>query len=389
MWAKACQLVIDSMTTVRTWNHPEALMLSQEMKFVNGSWIKALPSNPDTISGYSANVIWDEAAKHDKARELWRNFYPSITNPLRGTYKVRIASTPMGRENKFAEIWHGDNKEKVIKWSKHRTDIYEAVRNGLCPKGMTPDEFLAELRDGFDDADGWAQEYECEFLDGSNVLLPYELITECESVEASTISLAPITGTYCGIDFGRTSDPTVCWTLQRVGDVLWTRDVKVIYKTGTPEQNDILRANIKASRRTCIDWTGPGVGFGDYAAREFTEWNPAEHKFGKVENCTFSINFKREIFPALLRRFEQKKIRIPVDRLIREDLHAMQQCITNGQYNYWAPRGKEGHSDRCTALALAIRAAGSDGGMFIPKASGGSVSTAGSRRNPASRTISA
>jgi phage FluMu gp28-like protein len=52
------------------------------------------------------------------------------------------------------------------------------------------------------------------------------------------------------------------------------------------------------------------------------------------------------------------KIRVPISRAIREDLHAMQQTVHNGQYDYWAPRTREGHSDRCTAAALAIRAAG-------------------------------
>ena len=57
---------------------------------------------------------------------------------------------------------------------------------------------------------------------------------------------------------------------------------------------------------------------------------------------------------------------------MREDLHAMQQVVTNGQYNYWAPRTREGHSDRCTALALAVRAAGDGSAPFafksIPRA---------------------
>ena len=52
------------------------------------------------------------------------------------------------------------------------------------------------------------------------------------------------------------------------------------------------------------------------------------------------------------------KLRVPVNRTIREDLHAMQQVVANGQYNYWAPRTRDGHSDRCTALALCVRAAG-------------------------------
>jgi phage FluMu gp28-like protein len=81
-----------------------------------------------------------------------------------------------------------------------------------------------------------------------------------------------------------------------------------------------------------------------------------------VELCTFSVAFKREIFPLLRRQFTAPaQVRVPVSRQVREDLHAMQQVVTNGEYNYWAPRTREGHSDRCTALALAVRAAGQTG----------------------------
>ena len=99
----------------------------------------------------------------------------------------------------------------------------------------------------------------------------------------------------------------------------------------------------------------PGVG----------EWSPAKHKLGKVELCTFTSAFKREIFPRLRRAFEAPtKLRIPVSTVIREDLHQMQQVLSAGEYNYWSPRTKAGHSDRCTALALAVRAAG-DGSAFV------------------------
>ena len=89
------------------------------------------------------------------------------------------------------------------------------------------------------------------------------------------------------------------------------------------------------------------------------EWKPERHEFGKVELCTFTSKFKRELFPRLRRAFEAPTtLRIPISTAIREDLHEMKQVIANGEYNYWAKRTKEGHSDRCTALALAVRAAG-------------------------------
>jgi phage FluMu gp28-like protein len=94
-------------------------------------------------------------------------------------------------------------------WSKHLVTIYDAVRMGLP---VNPEE----LKEALDDPEGWAQEYECEFLDGSNVLLPYELIALAESIDAS-VTLDPVflnaphRGVVLGIDFGRTNDPTVSW----------------------------------------------------------------------------------------------------------------------------------------------------------------------------------
>ena len=70
-------------------------------------------------------------------------------------------------------------------------------------------------------------------------------------------------------------------------------------------------------------------------------------------------------FPPLRKRFiAPTKLRIPISIAIREDLHAMQQVVTNGEYNYWSPRTREGHSDRCTALMLANRAASFVNGPF-------------------------
>jgi phage FluMu gp28-like protein len=239
-------------------------------------------------------------------------------------------------------------------WSKHLTTIYHAVLMGLPVD-------IEEIRSAMDDEEGWAQEFECQFLDGSNVLLPYEVIQLAESMDATeSWSLDDAGGShpiYVGIDFGRTNDPTVCWTLQKVGDILWTREVLVLKGVSTPDQERILHQRISRARRVCFDYTGPGIGLGDYLVKEHKEWDPSAHKLGKIQLCTFTVDFKRAIFPRLRRHFEAPtRLRIPISREIREDLHQMQQIITNGTYNYASPRTKSGHSDRCTALALALHA---------------------------------
>jgi phage FluMu gp28-like protein len=206
--------------------------------------------------------------------------------------------------------------------------------------------------------------------------LPYDIIALAESAEASTQCDPALFGAessaqlYLGVDFGRSNDPTVCWTLEKVGDVLWTREVLVLRGMSSPDQQAALGRRIAKARRVSFDYTGPGVGLGDYIAREHGEHDPAKHKFGKVELCTFTAAFKREIFPRLRRAFEAPvKIRVPIDVEVREDLHEMNQIVTNGEYSYAARRTKEGHSDRCTALALALRAARKAGGApFRPVA---------------------
>lgn len=367
-WAEAFDLAIDDYIESR--DHPETLIKSAEIRWGNGSRMVALPANPSTARGYSANLILDEFAFHDDPQAIWRGIYPSISNPLKQKFKLRVISTANGKSNKFHELWSKENNG----YSKHLTTIHDAVAAGLADRsGQTREQFIAELKAGLDDPEGWAQEFECEFLDGSTVLLPYELIALAESIEAGEVAdpmlfaagAAGKVELYCGVDFGRQNDPTVCWTFERVQDLLITREVLVLNKMDTPAQVEALRHRIAGARRTCFDYTGPGIGLGDFMAKEHGQWDPPKHKFGKVELCTFSAEFKRELFPKFRRRFEAPtKIRIPISRAVREDLHAMQQIVNNGQYSYWAPRTREGHSDRCTAAALGIRAAG-DGATAI------------------------
>src|SRR5688572_21283866 len=85
---------------------PGARLGSAQLTWENGSRLLALPSNPATIRGYSANLILTEFAFHEKPADIWRAVYPSISNPLRGGLKkLRIISTPNGLNNKFADLW--------------------------------------------------------------------------------------------------------------------------------------------------------------------------------------------------------------------------------------------------------------------------------------------
>lgn len=375
-WAEAFGLVADDYEEKREGSSSETLLKSAEITFSNGSRIRAVPGKPSTVRGRSANIGLTEFDFFENAAETWRAIVPSITNPLKGGQKkIRIVTTPNGRGGAADKIWSKPEIGKT-KWSKHLVTIYHAVLMGLPVD-------IEELREIFDDLEGWEQEFLCRFLDGSNVLLPYELIASCESSEATMamdLSASIMGGPcYTGIDFGRQNDPTVAWTLQRVGGLLVTREVLVLEKMSSPDQQVALSGIIGAAQRTCFDYTGPGLGLGDYVVEEHSEWKPEEHKLGKVELCTFTAQFKRQIFPKLRQAFERREVLIPISREIREDLHAMVQVTKGNDYFYWSPRTKEGHSDRCTALALAIRAAGQGGPVAMQSVGRGT--RPGSRRS--------
>ena len=174
-----------------------------------------------------------------------------------------------------------------------------------------------------------------------------------------SLAFAPPSPLVMGIDFGRRHDLTVAWTLRQTGDVQQTVEVLEMHRTPTPEQVERLRPRLRKVRRVCLDYTGAGVGLGDYLVKEFGEWDPARHKFGKIELCHFSNTLKLEIFSKLRMAFEKRSLRVPVNRVIREDLHSVNRVSTPaGQITYRAPHNADGHADRCTALALALHAAG-------------------------------
>lgn len=354
-WAEAFHFAVTDYAEDR--RSPEAVATSAQITFPNGSRIIAIPARPETARGYSGNLILDEFAHHDNADRVWKAIYPSISNSLRGEKQVRIVSTPGGCNNKFARLW----KDKDNLYSKHFINIHDAKAQGLAVD-------VDALRKGLDDAGAWAQEYECEFADSASVFFPYDLIERCES-EQATEHLAEgfwnRTGgndeedIVLGIDFGRSRNMTVCWALA-VGacGMLTTREVLVLANMPTPQQLEILLPRVQRASRVCVDYTGPGIGLGDFLAETAGRFVPEENEAGKIELCTFTPMFKAALFPALKAQLEAGRILIPHSRETREDLHNVQRVVSRaGTLSYTARQTPDGHSDRTTALALANRAA--------------------------------
>jgi phage FluMu gp28-like protein len=333
----------------------DANIKALEVELPGGSRITALPANPDTARGFSANVLLDEFAFHQDSRAIWKALFPVISKP---GLKLRVISTPNGKGNKFYDLMTGGPVTGPVLspdgWSRHVTNIHQAVADGL-PRN------IEELKQGAGDADLWQQEFELEWLDEASAWLSYELINACEHALAGVPE--HYTGGPCwvGVDIGARNDLFVIVVLEQVGDVLWTREIITRKRISFAEQ-DALLADVFARYRVlraCIDQTGMGEKPVEDAKRA--------HGSSRVEGVLFTGPAKLTMATQGKEAFEDRRLRIPEgDNALRADLHKLQKLTgPTGAPRFVAESDSAGHADRTWALFLAVNAASGPNGPVV------------------------
>ena len=222
LYRSASRRLRDPEFTESEFKIAEATYKSLEVYFPNGSRITALPANPDTARGFSANVFLDEFAFHKDSRQIWKALFPVVSKP---GLKLRVTSTPNGKSNKFFDLWTAQDQT----WSRHFVDVYRAVKDGL-------ERNIDELRLGAGDEDLWRQEYELEFMDEASAWLTYDLITACEHEDAGKPELYRGGPCFIGNDIARRNDLWVAWVWELLGDVLWCREIATLKNVTFTEQ---------------------------------------------------------------------------------------------------------------------------------------------------------
>lgn len=302
--------------------------------------ITALPANPDTARGYSANMFLDEFAIHKNSREIWGAAFPIVS--AKG-YKLRVTSTPKGKANKFYEIDSGDDPV----WSRHSVDIHQAVAEG-CPRDID------ELKRALGDDDLWEQEFLLHYLDEASAWLDFELINNVEHDHAGIPAHYAGGPCFVGVDIGRRRDLFVIAVFELVGDVLWLRELIVRRRISFAEQDALLddvflRYNVV---RCCMDQTGMGEKPVEDAQRR--------HGETRVEGVLFTSPNKLHLATVGKEAFQDRKIRITAgDQPLRSDLHALKKIpsATGGAPRFDADANENGHADRAWAIFLACNAA--------------------------------
>ena len=337
------------------------------LHFANGRRIHSMSSNPDAQAGKRGGRILDEFALHPDPRKLWSIAYPGIT----WGGSMEVISTHRGSANFFnilvREIKEHGNPKKI---TLHRVTLQDALDQGFLWKlqqslpddhevmGMSEAEYFDFIKSGCADEESFQQEYMCVPADDAAAFLEYDLIAGCEYGQAERwewnglFETKPKGRLFAGLDIGRKKDLTVLWVLELLGDVLYTRMVIELKNMSKPDQEKVLWPVMANMSRTCLDYTGLGIGWGDDAQKQF---GPS-----RVELVTFSARVKEAMAYPVRGKMEDKRLRIPYKPEIRADLRAVtKETTAAGNIRFTAERSENGHADRFWALALAIEAAAS------------------------------
>ncbi len=333
--------------------------LSFEVRLPDGSRIRAIAANPTTARGMTENLFLDEFAFHKDSRAIWTALLPVVSTPA---LKLRLASTPNGKNNKFYEIMTDDDGL----FSRHTTDIYKAVADGL-PRD------IQMLKKAMKDPTAWAQEFECTFVDQGSAWLTFDIISACETANAGDPRLYAGGPCAVGMDIARRGDFTIITVLENIFGVKICREIIELKNVKFSKQMAELARVMRYYRvvRAAIDQTGMG--------EKFVE--DAQDLFGKerVEGVLFTGPAKLTMATALKEAMEDRNLLIPISVDLRGDLHSVKRVPgATGAPRLVADRSEvEGsHADRFWSLALANAAAQTELVDFSQCASAGKTATA-------------
>ena len=297
--------------------------------------------------------------------------------------QVRIVSTHNGETSEFARLCTAI-REGTQPGSIHRTTFRDALAQGLYQRicqitgtVWSPEAeaaWEAEIRAEYgEDA---AEELDCIPASGAGHWLSWPLIHGAERPGAGDPERYAGGLAYVGVDVARRRDLFVIVVLERVGDVLWVREIITARNITFSEQDALLDEVFRRYRvvRCAMDQTGMG--------EKPVEDAQGRHGSLRVEGVLMTGPRRLDVATALREVMEDSRLRMPAkDQELRADLRSVRtEDGPTGAPRLLVPRTKEGkgeeragrqqktHADRFWAMALACAAAAGAAGPFEARA---------------------
>lgn len=310
------------------------------IKLKNGTEIHGRgANNPQFIRGKPGHrFLLDEAAFFKKG-VIRATIEPMLT--VTGKFKdsgIVAISTPFGMDD-FYELC-----ERAKKAGHYYH--YTSLDNPHADR-----TFLQEQMDYYgEDSLLWRSEYLAEFVDGDMAVIPWsDIKTAIENHPYDTMPVAPQERhRYVqGVDLANMRDFFVSTILDITNPAL---NPLVRYdraqKKGYPVYKGIVRSNWRAynQAKTLVDATS----LGESVAQDLSDIGAEGYKIG-------GSNPKYEIVQELARMFAERRISIPNDRTIIDELRYFQYEITPSKR--LKMEATKGHDDIVMSLALAAHLA--------------------------------
>jgi phage FluMu gp28-like protein len=350
---------------------------AHELSVSGGGKVISLPGrDPDTLAGFSGNVIFTEFGLFPNGGyDHWRVVFPLTT---RG-YRVIAISTPRGKNTKFFELVNDPDT-----YSVHFCDIHRSVAEGFVlhdEKGKPCD--IDTFRKLYGDEAGWAREYECQFTGDLEALVVWpKLVTAAEIGAGQPFDCLRVeNGNGWRADFFTPGSAPgerfeIGWDVARHGHLsaLWVN--RAFPGSGKPKQLRYLvlmhRCPFELQReivRSAMDTPAPGssVGCGDATGLGMDSNEQLHDRYGdRWEGIDFGGRRKGELGSMLATAFDDRMQGLPAfDRykFIATDIYAVQKEESGAGESKRLrlletenPLLPDSHCDIAYAGALALRA---------------------------------
>ena len=327
--------------------------------FASGHEILAMTSAPRAFrsKGRPGDLaIVDEAAFVD---DLGQVLKAALAFRVWGG-RAHVISSHNGEANAFATLCR-DLRDGAQPGSLHRITLKEALAQGLFRRVVEAQDrpwsaeaegaWEADLRAEYGTHAG--EELDCIPAAGAGAWLGWDAIRACEDRAAGDpAAFAGGTATV-GVDVARRRDLWVAAALERVGDVLWLRELEV--RQGIPFSQQRAIVGDLAARyrpdRIAVDRTGMGEAVVEQLQEDLGR--------SVVDGVLMTGPRRLDVATALREAVEDRRLRLPPDAELRRDLHAVRaEAGPTGAPRLMAERsGTDGHADRFWAIALACAAA--------------------------------
>jgi len=307
----------------------------------HGSRIIALPANPATLRGYSANVILiDEGDYFRDSEDIFHGtLYPMLTTT---DGWLIVSSTPWTTKGFYYQIC-----QEGSGYNHHFINYHDAVKAGIAKenvikeaeKNMPPEIFR--------------REYLCEFVEDVDSFLPSDLIARCidSNLELTQFEQTLNGDLMIGVDFGKHQDFSVVIMVERRGEEVLLKHLHR-FPLETPYASVIGYVKTLCDRCSSVSSVKPDqTGVGDYIVEDMIRAG-----IPNVEGVNFTRQSKESMAVPVKQAMINRRIHIPYDRDLIAELNVEKYEMTkDGHYQFSHP--DRTHDDRFWAFILACSAA--------------------------------